>query len=240
MERRTLERRAEIGDWRLENVEDADSGVVLWGDGQAALLKTAFPGTDYVFTAKGRAVNGAWGVAARAQNDGSLVRAVLREGRLDIDRVAEKNITSLASTPLPDVEMKAWHELSVKLIGERIEVFIDGKSVVSAIDPQPLPQGNSAIFADGSVQVDAVMWRKAAAQEPSVTVGKRELPADAKNGWLAFAPSPTPAPAPQPVPTQLPIDHSTQDAGSPLMVIVAAASLVIAGGILLLGLLRNR
>lgn len=230
---------SEIGDWRLENVDDADSGVALLGDGKSAFIKTAFPGTDFIFTAKGRAVNGAWGAAARVQNDGSMVRAVLRERRLDIERVSGgTNLTTLASAPLANIDANVWHDLSIKLLGERIDVFVDGKSVASAIDPQPPAQGNAGIFVDGAAQVDTVMWRKAAAQEPTVAVGKRETQADAKNGWLAFAPSPTPAPAPQPMPTPLPIERHTQDAGSLLMVIVAAAALVIAGGILVMGFRR--
>jgi hypothetical protein len=226
-----------IGHWQLANVSDADSGVVLQGEGQGALLRTAFPGTDATFTAKGRAVDGAWGVAARMQNDGSHVRAVLlTDGWLAIERANGNNVASLASVPLTDVNSKTWHELSMKLSGERINVFVEGELVASAIDPQPLPQGNAGVFVNGVAQVDTVTWRKAAAQEPAVTIGQRETQADAKNGWLLFAPSPTPAPAPQPMPTPVPVEHSAGATSSPLMLAMAVASLVIAGGILLMGL----
>ncbi len=228
------------GEWRLENVEGADSGVVLRGEGPAALIKTAFPGTDYVITAQGRATDGAWGVAGRMQDDGSHVRAVLQpDGRLSIDRIAGTSSAPLASVPLTGINPTVWHELSMKLIGDRIGVYVDGKAVADAIDPQPLPQGNSAVFVDGSAQVDTVTWRKAVAQEPVITVGQRELPGDAQNGWLLFAPSPTPAPAPQPMPTPLPIAQTAETADSPFMVIVAAAALLIAFGILLAGLLKK-
>jgi hypothetical protein len=230
----------EIGDWRLENTEGANSGIALIGEGKDALIRTAFPGTDSIFTAKGRVVNGAWGVAARVQNDGSHVRAVLlTDGWLAIERASGNNVTALASVPLTNVDPKTWHELSMKLIGEHIEVFIDGQSVASAIDSTPA-QGNSAIFVDGSAQIDKVMWRKAAAQEPTVAIGKRETQADAKNGWLLFAPSPTPAPAPQPMPTPMPVEHSADATSNPLMLVMAVASLIIAGGILLVGLRRQR
>jgi hypothetical protein len=227
------------GEWRVESEESADSGMALRGDGQGALIKTAFPGTDSIFTAKGRALNGAWGVAARLQNDGSHVRAVLQpDGRLTIERITGTNRTALASVPL-NMNVNEWHALSMKLIGDRIDVFFDNKPAANAIDPQPLPQGNSAIFVNGSAQVDTVTWRKAAAQEPAITIGQRELPADAKNGWLSFAPSPTPAPAPQPMPTPMPIAHSADATSNPFMLVMAVASLLIAGGILLMGLLRK-
>jgi hypothetical protein len=230
----------EIGDWRLESAEGADSGVVLRGEGQGAMLRTAFPGTDYTFTAKGRAVNGAWGVAARMQNNGSHVRAVLQpDGRLTLDRINGTDVASLASVPLTNMDTNAWHELSMMLLGDKIEVFVDGELIASAIDPQPLPQGNGGIFADGTAQIDSVMWRKATVQEPAVTVGKPETPAEAQNGWLAFAPSPTPAPAPQPMPTPMPIEHSAVTTSNPLMLFMAVASLLIAGGILLMGFARK-
>ncbi len=225
------------GQWKVEDEERADSGMALRGEGQGAWLKTAFPGVDLVFTARGRAVDGAWGVAARVQDDGSMVRAVLRTGRLDIERSVGASRTTLASVALDGVDAKVWHELSMQLVGERVEVFIDGELAASAIDPQPPAQGNGAIVVEGSAQVDTVTWRKAASHLPAVIVGKRETPADEQNGWLTFAPSPTPAPAPQPMPTPLPveIEHGS-DATNSLMFVMAVASLVIAGGISLLGL----
>jgi hypothetical protein len=175
------------------------------------------------------------------QNDGSHVRAVLLpEGRLAIDRITGTNVTSLTSVPLTNMDTRAWHALSLKMLGDKIEVFVDGNAVASATDPQPLPQGNAGVFVDGAAQVDTVMWRKAAVQEPAVTLGPRETPADAKNGWLSFAPSPTPAPAPQPAPTPMPIARSADAAGSPLMLVMAVASLIVAGGILLMGFVRRR
>ncbi len=229
------------GVWRVEREGSADSGMVLQGEGQDALLRTAFPGTDYVFTAKGRTVDGAWGVAARMQNDGSHVRAVLLpDGRLRIDRIAGTNHTTLASASLSDVDPSAWHELSLVLIGDRIEAQVDGTTVASITDPQPLSQGNGGIFVDGVAQVDTVTWRKVTAQGAGVIVGERELPADAKNGWLLFAPSPTPAPAPQPMPTPMPVEHGEDSGSNPLMLIMAVASLIVAGGILLMGLFGRR
>ncbi len=229
------------GQWKVEGEERAGSGMALRGEGQNAWLKTAFPGTDLVFTARGRAVDGAWGVAARVQDDGSMVRAVLRMGRLDIERSVGANRTTLASVALAGVDAKAWHELGMQLIGERIEIFVDGELAASAIDPQPPAQGNSAIIVEGSAQVDTVAWRKAASHLPAVVVGKRETPADAQNGWLTFAPSPTPAPVPQPMPTPMPVDvEHRADAANSLMFVMAVASLVIAGGISLLGLVGRK
>jgi hypothetical protein len=85
-----------------------------------------------------------------------------------------------------------------------------------------------------------VTWRKVTAQGAGVIVGERELPADAKNGWLLFAPSPTPAPAPQPMPTPMPVEHGEDSGSNPLMLIMAVASLIVAGGILLMGLFGRR
>lgn len=228
------------GDWRLENAEGADSGVVLRGEGQNALIKTAFPGVDATFTANGRAVDGAWGVAARLQDDGSHVRAVLQpDGRLSLDRIAGANRTTLASAALTDFDPNAWHELRLTMMGDRVEAWVDGRMTASTIDPQPLPQGNGGLFVDGHAQVDTVTWRKTAATIPGVQVGTRELPADSTNGWLAFAPSPTPAPQPQPTPMPIepPSAGTTSDS---LMLIMAVLSLIAAGGVLLMGLMGRR
>jgi hypothetical protein len=211
------------GDWHLvESDWTGAPNIVLRGKGQRAMLKTALSGSDYVFSASGRLLNNdAWGVAVRVKDADNyyLVKLVKlrRDDVVRIEKVTDGATTLLAETPVTGIDRNAWHRLTVRVFGDRIEALLDDQLAGKAIDTSSsLTSGNSALVANlGDAQFDAVIWRKFAPQEPKISVGARED----RNSVTA---------------------SSQAEIESPLFAVTAALTLVIGLGIMAAGFVRNR
>lgn len=218
------------------------SGIVLRGRGQRAILKTALPGGDYVFSVSGRFLdNEAWGVAVRVQDaDNYYVVKLQRAGIVRIEKVVDGTSALMAETRLIAFDREGWHTLTVNVFGKRIEASLDEQLAGQALDSSSTwLSGNSALIVDfGDAQFDDVVWRKYAAAEPTASVGAREDRDESKTNWLTIRP--TSAAAISSAVSIQGVNMPTSFSTGPVFTTIAALATVLAIAIMLAGFLRNR
>ena len=132
------------------------------------------------------------------------------------------------------VDSVPWHMLEARVFGNATEAWLDGVLVATGVSDQPpLPNGHSAlIVVSDNAQFDDVRWRKFAAQEPTIQIGKAETKTAQSAHWLSDT-----RPAPAYAPTSQPVAPASD---SPVLVVLAALFTVISVGIVGVGFARSR
>jgi hypothetical protein len=76
-----------------------------------------------------------------------------------LEKVVDGAAVSLVEITTPGFDDRAWHVVTLQVVGGRITVTLDGQVVAEATDPQPLAAGRSGVYsrALGGILFDDVV-----------------------------------------------------------------------------------
>ncbi len=132
------------------------------------------------------------GLTARAKLTGEELTSAYdlvlspKTDSVQIRRLEKNKVRILAAAGLP-IDAGEWHDLKLQLNGAKLTAYVDGKRVLTATDPQPLPQGLAGIRIWGAaLDIDNLSITRGGQAEPLYD-GNNFAPPDRALASLAIA-----------------------------------------------------
>jgi hypothetical protein len=122
-----------------------------------------------------------------ALTDGSRYNLIIHEaGALALERVADGAVTPLGESAGPVTSEDAPFGVEISVAGETHRISVDGTTVITAADPEPLGPGGIGLQAEGGRSLTV----------SGMSIGEGTTPPSDDDAGTAIPPEPEPTPAP--------------------------------------------